>query len=219
MRDRKFKVLGRINPKTAFLLLASLLLMLVPAPAWAHKVNVFAYVEGAEVIAEGYFADGGKCRNSVVEVYDDKGKKLLEGKTDAEGRFVFKPPAHTDLLVRLIASMGHQAEYILPATDLPPGGQASSQFREQREEKPEDVQPAQPEAVASGEASTVTPTTDVVALEQAIDRAVARQVAPLRRALEEERNRRSFLDVVGGIGYIIGLMGVILYFRSKRSNS
>lgn len=203
MLARTFKVLARIDRKAAFLL--PLLLVLAPAPAQAHKVNVFAYVEGDKVIAEGYFADGGKCRDAVVEIYNNEGKKLLEGRTDSEGRFAFKPTAHTDLLVRLIASMGHQAEYTLPATDLLPNG-VSSELRGDQEQES-----------ASGQAAlSQTAPADIAALERAIDRAVARQVAPLRRALEEERNRRSLLDIVGGIGYIAGLMGVILYYRAKK---
>jgi nickel transport protein len=53
-------------------------------------------------------------------------------------------------------------------------------------------------------------------IEALVERIVARQLAPIRRTLEESRNRRRLLDIVGGIGYILGLMGVVLYFHSRR---
>jgi nickel transport protein len=53
-------------------------------------------------------------------------------------------------------------------------------------------------------------------IERAIDRALARQLPPIRRAIEESKDRQRFSDIVGGIGYIIGLMGLALYFRSRQ---
>ena len=44
----------------AFLTLAS--------QVWAHKVNVFAWVEGDTVFVEGYFPGGKKAQNSLVEI-------------------------------------------------------------------------------------------------------------------------------------------------------
>ena len=50
--------------------------------AFAHKVNVFAYVEDGKIYTESYFNDGKKCVDSKIEVFDNHGKKLLEGLTD-----------------------------------------------------------------------------------------------------------------------------------------
>ena len=64
--------------------------------------------------SESYFVDGTKCKNSVLEVFDGRdGTKLLEGKTDEEGKFSFKIPKVTSLKLVLHASMGHQAEFTL----------------------------------------------------------------------------------------------------------
>jgi nickel transport protein len=206
----------------SLVLVASLFFLLAaPAPAWAHKVNVFAYVEGKQVVVEGYFADGRKCRDSAVEVLDRQGNKLLEGKTNEEGRFAFSTPVHADLLIRLNASSGHQAEYTVPAEDLPGGEPAAPLSRKEAmlpATKPAASAPPEP-AQAEDAALLGRSDIDAAALEEMIDRAVARQVTPLRRALEEERERRRVVDIIGGIGYIIGLMGLIAYFRSRRKGS
>jgi nickel transport protein len=205
---------------TAFV---SLLFLMIPSSAFAHKVNVFAYVEGNEVIAEGYFADGRKCMDSVVEVMDSQGNKLLEGKTDEEGRFAFKVPVHADLLIRLNASTGHQAEYVVPQSDLPADIIAGDSPQEAfaSNEASAAAGPEQPETPGGVGTSVPTAMTavDAATLEEVIDRAVARQVVPLRRAIEEERGRLRFLDIVGGIGYIVGLMGLVAYFRSRRRDN
>ncbi|HOO47392.1 MAG TPA: hypothetical protein PLM29_14235, partial [Deltaproteobacteria bacterium] len=42
-------------------------------PAYGHKVMVFAYEEGGMVSLEGYFADGKKAQDSLVEVFGHDG--------------------------------------------------------------------------------------------------------------------------------------------------
>ena len=44
------------------------------------------------------------------------------------------------------------------------------------------------------------------------------RLKPVTRTLTriQEEKRPGFTEVVGGIGYIIGIMGIALYFRSKK---
>lgn len=213
-KQGRVRSLSRLIFAVTALLVCSLLM--APSAAWAHKVNVFAYVEGDTVVTESYFSDGRKCRDSLIEVFDPEGRKLLEGKTDAEGRFSFRPPLRSDLLIRLSAAMGHRAEYTVPATDLPvtiTGGPPSApepvnETIESLSEK-SGTEPAQGKSTPQQQLAPV----DVEAL---VEHVVARQLAPIRRALEESQDRRRISDIVGGIGYIIGLMGVVLYFHARR---
>ena len=198
-----------------FILISIVGTFIAPSTALAHKVNVFAYVEGGEVITESYFNDGRKCRDSTIEVFDTQGNKLAEGKTDAEGRFSFRPSIRTDLLIRLTASMGHQAEYTVPAADLPASLPAKTEAGEGIAEEPHEHKHPESTTIMPEDSSAekaLSPTD----IEQVVDRAVARQLAPIRRAMEESRKQRRISDVIGGIGYIVGLMGLVMYFRSKR---
>lgn len=206
---------------TLLLTLVVLLLLGMPTRAWAHKVNVFAYVEGDQVVVEAYFPDGRKCRDSTVEVFDSQGNRVLTGKTDAEGHFAFRPPVRTDLLIRLIASMGHQAEYTVSAAEL-----SGVEPLPSKPEAPPSAPGAEAESSTGSDSAKAAESSqsgpgavDLSALEQAIDRAVARQILPLRRTIEEERDRRRFLDIVGGIGYIVGVMGLVAYLHSKRQKT
>ena len=95
------------------------LFAMIPAgTAVAHKVLLFAYVEGDIIHAEGYFADGKKVDNSLIEVFDSSGTKILDGKTDKEGQFVFKAPKKDDLRLVLNASMGHRAVFKITADKI-----------------------------------------------------------------------------------------------------
>lgn len=49
-----------------------------------------------------------------------------------------------------------------------------------------------------------------------IERAIARQITPLREQIAAWEERRSLRDVLGGLGYIIGLAGVGLLILSRR---
>lgn len=53
-----------------FPLLTTVYYLLFTSTAFAHKVNIFAYVEGDTVYTESYFPDGKKVESGLVEVYD-----------------------------------------------------------------------------------------------------------------------------------------------------
>ena len=101
----------RFVPKSVFLLMA--IASLTASPSWAHKVNLFAYVEGGKVYTESYFPDGKKVEGGMIEVLDSSGHKLLEGKTDSQGLFSFPLPKKEDLTLVLDATMGHKNSFVL----------------------------------------------------------------------------------------------------------
>jgi len=103
------------------LLIAALIITVALAwidTAFAHKVNIFAYAENGTVYTESYFPDGKAVQAGTIEVYDSQGQKLLEGKTDQEGKFSFPVPKKDDLKIVIIASMGHRNEYVLKKDEL-----------------------------------------------------------------------------------------------------
>jgi nickel transport protein len=108
----------RISKVAVFFLFIVLYLAMTAPGALAHKVLVTAYVEGNTVFVEGGFSDGTPCKNAGIEIFDPSGKKLLEGKTNEDGEFSFKPPQKTDLKLVLNAGMGHRGEYTVPADEL-----------------------------------------------------------------------------------------------------
>ena len=86
---------------------------LFPAAVLAHKVNIFAYVEGGTVYSESYFPDGRPVAAGKVKIFDAQEQLLLEGKTDVAGMFQFKLPKEADLTLEIDAGMGHKNRFLL----------------------------------------------------------------------------------------------------------
>lgn len=95
-----------------------MLFILAASPAWAHKVNVFAYVEGDTVYTESYFPSGDPVKGGKIEVLDTHKTILLEGITDNQGLFSFKLPKKEDLTIVINATMGHKNEYRLKKSEM-----------------------------------------------------------------------------------------------------
>jgi len=181
------------------------IIIMINISAFAHKVNVFAYVEGDKVYSESYFNDGKKCVDSKIEVFDNQGNKLLEGLTDKEGEFSFEVPSEDgDLKIVLTASMGHRAEYLIRANEL---GDIKGLIEEKIEE---------PVSAVSPEISSL----DLKEIQSLIEDTLDEKLEPIIREMREikksQEDRISPTEIIGGIGYIIGIFGVIAYFLSRK---
>ncbi|MFH0730615.1 MAG: carboxypeptidase regulatory-like domain-containing protein [Pseudomonadota bacterium] len=103
------------------ILIGWMIVALLAGPAVAHKVNLFAYVEGGKVFTESYFPDGKPVESGKIFVYDSGESLLLEGKTDAKGLFSFLVPKLDDLKIVVDASMGHKNSFHLKKAEVEAG--------------------------------------------------------------------------------------------------
>ena len=196
------------NKPYLILIFIFLIIIMINISAFAHKVNIFAYVEGGKIYTESYFNDGKKCIESKIEVFDNQGNKLLEGLTDKEGMFSFKIPPEDvidgDLKLVLTASMGHRAEYIIRADEL---GDIKGLIEEKIEE---------PVSAVSPEVSSF----DLKEIQSLIEDTLDEKLEPIMREMREikksQEDRISPTEIIGGIGYIIGIFGIIAYFLSRK---
>lgn len=191
-------------------LLLALAWILAAAPASAHRVNIFAWVEGDQVHTESKFPGGRAVNGGVIRVLDASGKELLSGKTDDDGGFSFPIPQKSDLVIVLEAGMGHRNEWRLGADEL--GDAAAPAPAEAAEETapPEEASASAtpPQAVAS---------VDAAALQAAVERALDKKLAPLQRSIAEMAEPEpGFREVMGGLGYIFGLLGLWAYATCRR---
>ena len=57
-------------------------------------------------------------------------------------------------------------------------------------------------------------------IDKALEKALDRKLAPILRALAEMQEQKVRLtDVLGGLGYIFGLVGVAAYFKARGKDS
>ncbi len=187
------------------------LLLLLSENVFAHKVNIFAYAENGKVFTESYFSDGKGAMNSMVEVFDGRNKKsLLTGKTNKNGEFSFKIPQATDLRIVITASMGHKNEYILSEDEVKAalGKTKTANNLASKSTKREEKQTS---------LKATTPI-DSSKLETIVERAIEKKISPIMKKLmkmEEQMSKPSISEILGGIGYILGLMGVVIYFKYR----
>ena len=133
-------------------LVAVVLILMATSPAWAHKVYVFAWVEAGMVYTESSFGDQ-PVHGGAIEVVDQNNQLVLRGNTDDQGKFNFPVPLSvtSDLLIKLDATMGHQAQWKLTRSELTAVGEkADEQLSEAMTQKARLEAKPSMVAVASG---------------------------------------------------------------------
>ncbi len=202
----------------AVALLALVTALVEAQPAAAHRQLVFAVVEGDRILVESKLVPDTPVKGGKVTVSDKQtGQVLVTGQTDEQGKFSFPIPAaaaasRADLLIVVEAGMGHKGEWLLKAQKYLPAAAAATPAPS--------ATPAPGGAAtapaASSSSAAVKPV-DTQALEAAVSRAVARELAPVKEMLAElAAHRTSFTNVIGGLGYILGIFGLWGYFLSKK---
>ena len=204
----------------------------LPHAAQAHRVNIFAWTEGDQVVAECGFNGGSKVKQGQVVVYDAAtGAKLQEGRTDDQGVYRFPVPAAGKahgLRIVVKAGEGHQNEWMMDAAELTaiqtptipasaPEAKGTAQAAEKTSPAAHAVSTATPGAKG---AAAPTPSAVGVSsgeLQTIVNAALDVKLGPIRRELAEMRvSRPGFSEIFGGIGWLVGLAGIALYFKGRR---
>lgn len=212
----------RSNGLLGFAVCLAAAFLCLKATAQAHRVNVFCWVDGGEVTCESTFAGGSPVKDGRIEVQArGSGQLLLAGQTDSQGRFRFTPPSKAkeqalDLKVVCIASLGHKSFWVVRSEEYTtarkdgsgPEAQARGHAPSASQDRAEAEKPTE-----SGPQSELKERR----LQQALSAALQEELAPIKKSLAEIRqNRISIQDVLGGLGYILGLTGIGLFFASRR---
>ena len=95
-----------------------LLLFFFTGAASSHAVVLWAYFEDGQVHVEAFTQKGSKIKDARLVIVDNKGKTLLEGKTDGEGKFQFVPPYKDDMTIVMVIDDAHKTDFKLLAEDF-----------------------------------------------------------------------------------------------------
>ena len=192
----------------------------------AHRVNVFAFVDGGEIQVECGFSKSQKVKGGKLVITDrETGGTLLEGITDDRGIFRFRPEDEFlrtghGLEILLLAGEGHRdtwqvsPEELRALSALPPPAllkHADTVVRGQEAGPPE----RQVARDSTGDRSTTIPALDANELEIIVGKVVDAKLAPVKQALARQQDP-GLRDIVGGIGWILGLLGLATYMKYRR---
>jgi len=196
-----------------------LIMLLTTSATLAHNVTIFAWVEGDMVYTESKFSNGRRAQNAPVEVYDAAGTKILSGKTDENGEFSFKLPKKEELKIILRAGMGHGNEWILTTEDIaeaqaePSGSTPDPASNQLNRSTPSQTPSINKE---SKENLMVTGLKLQTLLETMLDKKLAPVLKKLNYLEAKQKKERGITEILGGIGYILGLMGLAAFIHYRR---
>ena len=190
-------------PKLNTIFMFIIFLFLYSSTAYAHKVYLFAWAEGDMIHTESYFSGNKKVRDGTIKVYNTEGKELVTGKTDENGEFSFKIPEIADLRIVLESSMGHGAEYLFKKSEFSPDSTASAETLSNTD-------------ISQEPRTRITIGKDQ--LQKEIETALESKLKPVIRELAKLREDKGpgVTEILGGIGYILGIMGIVAYMKSRR---
>jgi nickel transport protein len=201
--------------------------VLMTGTALAHKVRVFAYEESGAIVGETAFSGGRPAKEAEILVRDAAaGALLTTTRTDEKGAFRFQIPEqarrdHLALRIIVNAGEGHRGEWVLaadeylPAVDeglVPPDSKSISGTGT--------VEIADNGSDHPGKAAKQAVSMDETVLRRVVEEAVEKKLGPVKHMLAAAMDHGPRLqDILGGIGYLIGIAGIVAYFKSKSSRN
>lgn len=211
-----------------------LCLCLFSLPAQGHALHVFAWLENDQILVQADFGQGRPANAAAITVYDSTDRKeLAHGKTNAQGRFTFTVPAVIrqghGLTIVANAGQGHAGEWTMDASELYAAASLTAGFDEAairaRQEGLETPDHVHVQTIPSGNvAVTQAPTangqthnTSHEQIRNIVSEALELKLAPIRQEIAAQSSSGpTFGEIIGGIGWIIGLVGIGFYFKSRK---
>ncbi|MGA1862493.1 hypothetical protein OWM07_06380 [Deferribacter thermophilus] len=85
--------------------------------SYAHKLNVFAYLEDGKIVISSYFVDGNPCKNCTISIYKDE-KVVFQSITDKNGELITENSWGLPLKIVSNESLGHKGEFLLSNEEI-----------------------------------------------------------------------------------------------------
>ena len=161
-------------------------LLLATCIANAHDLEITATIAGNEVQGKVFYPSGESANYTEVKAFDHDGKILTETKTDGQGRFSVPTPNDFPVTITAETEDGHRDEIRL---DLPEHHAAPHAESEHSHTHSDEIS------------------------EERVRAIVQEELRPLHEQLAEQSSRTRARDIFGGIGYIVGVFGLIVLLK------
>ena len=190
-----------------FILLAS---FVFSVNTFAHNVVGGVYAIGVEIEGEAGFSNGAMANEgTIVKITDQSGIPLGEVLTDAEGFFTFTAKKRITHVFEINMGAGHLLKMQLPAEELPASLAATK------------IQPEVNDNITTTQKPLNTLNHSTASLNSQItplmlEKIIAKQIKPLRKEIQSLKEKSGLRDILGGIGYIFGLLGLAAFLRERK---
>ena len=199
----------RVNKAPLFFaVILALFVIVYPATiAMAHKLNVFAYSEDSSILGEAYFNDGAPARNCEVLVKaEGDGSVVGRGWTDEDGKFSVNIDPSNRKIVTIVVDggMGHLGRVNINLSSFDNSTNMSdSNFIDKLPTEEEQIE-------------NLVVTLDEKEIASIVKSVLRSEIEPLHAEiiqLRKELSKPGFNQIMGGVGYIFGLIGIALWFK------
>lgn len=194
------------------LLLVVLITLLLTSVAHAHKVRVFAWQEGDTVFTEAKFSGGKPAKNVDIFVENPSTqKRVASGKTDSAGNYQFTVPTPQlgSLNIVVDGGDGHRNSW----THTLENATIEHEHPQSSRNSSAENTPKLPVNTAEKTHTNI----DIDQLTAVLETVLDKKLGPIKKTLAENSERSpSLQDILGGIGYILGLAGIAAYVKSKK---
>lgn len=231
---------------------------LIPQTSQAHRLDVYAWLEGNQIVTESNFGKGHPVANAAIRVIDsDTGRLLVQGQTSKNGVFSFPVPkvvqqGHS-LNIEVDAGQGHFTDWKISAAELYEAASLTAGFdqdaidaakeraAQQNQARQDFTQqrggafqiPSHDQLSQMAQPATPPLPQNQMAIPQDGPMPNASDVSPNRtgiieRAMDNQQHRAplqgdhgygegpTIVNVLGGLGWIVGLIGIFLYWRVRK---
>lgn len=191
-----------------FAVILALFIIVYPATiAMAHKLNVFAYSEDSSILGEAYFNDGAPARNCEVLVKaEGDGSVVGRGRTDEDGKFTVNIDPSNRKIVSVVVDggMGHLGRVNINLSSF-------DNSTDMSDSNSTDKVPMEEEQIEN-----LVATLDEKEIASIVKSVLRSEIEPLHAEiiqLRKELSKPGFNQIIGGVGYIFGLIGITLWFK------
>lgn len=179
-------------PRDRALPFAVTAILALPLTGLAHDLRLFTAIEETAIVGRVYFEGGRPASGTVVELLGPNREYMSAMTVNGDGRFRFPLEYRSDYLVQARTPDLHQAESVVDGAELPaelPTLSAGPRVRERIDES----------------------------LDKEFQREVRSEFRLVREQIDQLESTIRLRDIMGGIGYIVGILGLILFFRQRKS--
>jgi nickel transport protein len=178
----------------------------LPATLFAHSMSVYATIEGKTIQGKAEFQGGTPVKDAAVIAYDPAGEQLDRTKTDAAGKFSLEAKFHCDYRLLVDAGDGHGGEFMLAAKRIP------ADLPERNNAQPTNTEHQHETAAGNSQDHSGMLSAYEAKHQLALVEDMHGDIDALQEQIDQMKKQREFRDILGGLGFIVGIVGAAIGF-------
>ncbi len=202
-----------------------MLILTVPSssPALAHRLHAFVSSEGHTISGEVYFQDGTPAANARIKLEAQNGSLVAETISDRGGKFALGAVAPGRYTLLADAGFGH---LVKRSVEVRGENSVHDLLDKTLADADADLNPS-PRDTMQVQGPHVVPTSGTEAslehhaekvdqLKKLLDelRDLRVEVVSLQAMVEKHAARARLQDIIGGVGYIVGVMALLYFVKT-----